>query len=413
MVTAASHILASFLTKELSPIVGTISPSHLKNVEQFYDEIGKLVINPDMRMTSFDVTSMYTNVPIDWVCDYLADYLQHFPTTYDVSTTIKLIRLCTVGTYFTFEGSYYKQIFGLQMGAKLSPIIANICLEIYETTLAPDIIQESYLWLRYMDDVYSLWPRRCDLIQILRRLNSLHTSLKFTLELEDEHTLPFLDLATIREEDRILFKIYRKPSNNNLIINYYSNHHKKHKHSALSSMYLRALKYVSPQFCDEEFNIIKNIGTLNNFPIEFIDLAFEKAKKSFYNVLPLVKFDVMNTLCLAYNLDISMLRKPLLMLGIKLIYKYNHKMCDILVKNSPSCQTNILVTERVAQHQQCVRANDSSNALNVHYGTCNQDINWNQPITLINLNDYFSRNMLEAAIIKLTWQNNVNITLGT
>ncbi|CAF2101147.1 unnamed protein product [Rotaria magnacalcarata] len=106
-------------------------------------------------------------------------------------------------------------------------------------------------------------------------------------------------------------------------------------------------------------------------------------------------------------------------------------MSDILVKNSSSCkedsvyaincacsefyigQTNILVTERVAQHQQCVRANDSSNALNVHYGICNQGINWNQPITLINLNDYFSRNMLEAAIIKLTWQNNVNITLGT
>ena len=54
-----------------------------------------------------------------------------------------------------------------------------------------------------------------------------------------------------------------------------------------------------------------------------------------------------------------------------------------------------------------------SNALNVHYGNCNRDIEWNQPIVLLNNNDYFQRNLMEAIIIKLTWENNMNLKKGT
>ncbi|CAF2269644.1 unnamed protein product [Rotaria magnacalcarata] len=142
-VNTVTHLLSSYLCKVLEPLVGTISHAHLKNVDQFYEEVNAVIIHPDMVLASFDVENMYTNVPIDMVCDYLTTYLENFALDFEVWLIIAMIRICIVGTCFQFEDQFYKQIYGLQMGAKLSPIIANIALEIFETNSVGDIVQQS------------------------------------------------------------------------------------------------------------------------------------------------------------------------------------------------------------------------------------------------------------------------------
>ena len=41
--------------------------------------------------------------------------------------------ICLRSTYFVFQGQYYEQTEGAAMGSPLSPIIANIYMEHFET----------------------------------------------------------------------------------------------------------------------------------------------------------------------------------------------------------------------------------------------------------------------------------------
>ncbi len=64
-----------------------------------------------------------------------------------------LLELCLDTTYFMFEGQFYCQTHGAAM---VSPIVANLYMENFEekalstTTITPDI------WLRYVDDTFTV-----------------------------------------------------------------------------------------------------------------------------------------------------------------------------------------------------------------------------------------------------------------
>jgi hypothetical protein len=46
--------------------------------------------------------------------------------------------------------------------------------------------------MRHMDDTFVVWPHgRESLDQFLNHLNSLHSSLKFTMEIEENNQIPF------------------------------------------------------------------------------------------------------------------------------------------------------------------------------------------------------------------------------
>ena len=42
------------------------------------------------------------------------------------------------------------------------------------------------------------------------KLNSVRPSIKFTMELEEDGKLPFLDVMVTRNEDRLVTSVYRK-----------------------------------------------------------------------------------------------------------------------------------------------------------------------------------------------------------
>ena len=392
--------------------------------------MSKINVTPNLIMASFDVTNMYTNVPVDMVCDFLKNCLDKFDLPFEIWQILAMIKLCIVGTCFHFEDVFYKQIYGLQMGSKLSPIIANLALEIFESTNAQHIISQSELWLRYMDDVYSIWRSSINLNLILQLLNECHPTLKFTLETEEDCTLPFLDLRIVRRPQMMEFKIFRKPSNNLLMINYFSSHEPRIKLSGLISMYLRALNFVSPRYMNEEYDKISEIAKINNYPDHMATIALNKAKSIFYRTTPAVKYNHTMNLCLPFTQSFTKLIYPLKLLGIKLVFKYNDVLINRIVRNSPkigqaciyaivcNCnkfyigQTTLDVKERTAQHFQYVVKNVTNSALNQHYLICNKGINWNQPITIAYENNYSHRNLLETLLIKFTWSNNVNLSVG-
>ena len=71
------------------------------------------------------------------------------------------------------------------MGSPLSPILANLYMEYFESSLIPTIPDNlrPKVWLRYVDDVFVIYPHNEDALQeFLNRLNSLAPTIKFTIE---------------------------------------------------------------------------------------------------------------------------------------------------------------------------------------------------------------------------------------
>ena len=73
------------------------------------------------------------------------------------------------------------------------------------------------VWLRYVDDVFAVINKNSE-EEILSLLNTKHTNIKFTMEMESDGKLPFLDLLLMRERQGITFYIFRKPTDAPLCI---------------------------------------------------------------------------------------------------------------------------------------------------------------------------------------------------
>ena len=56
--------------------------------------------------------------------------------------------------------------------------------------------------------------------KILLKLNSFHINIQFTYEAESNKLLPFLNVLIIRKDNSSGTTVYRKPSNNNIYLNW-------------------------------------------------------------------------------------------------------------------------------------------------------------------------------------------------
>ena len=84
------------------------------------------------QLVSFDVKSLFTNVPIQGAIEAVERALDANPDTQlrgPKRDFIRRVRLCVEFGAFEFEGMKYKQINGLAMGSPLSPILACLFME--------------------------------------------------------------------------------------------------------------------------------------------------------------------------------------------------------------------------------------------------------------------------------------------
>ena len=80
-------------------------------------------------MVSFDVSNLFTNVPLDFTIDLI---LRKVYQKKMVKTKLKraelkeLLEMCTKEMHFTFDGKVYQQTDGVCMGSPLGPVLANV-----------------------------------------------------------------------------------------------------------------------------------------------------------------------------------------------------------------------------------------------------------------------------------------------
>jgi hypothetical protein len=79
-------------------------------------------------MASFDVTSLFTNIPLDETIEIIADRLFSNAIRFHLTRSeFKQLLNCAVkNCHFLFNGSLYQQVDGVAMGSPLGPLFANI-----------------------------------------------------------------------------------------------------------------------------------------------------------------------------------------------------------------------------------------------------------------------------------------------
>ena len=219
--------LSKWISKYTSPYIGTFSPSHIRNSLEFTSKLSELSGEVDvtrLKMVSFDVASLFTNVPVEEVLDFLVRKSDEglFNTPVPIGIFMDMVRLCVGSNFFEFEGRYFEQIFGVAMGNPISPILANLFMEYFETELLPSLSTRPKYWFRYIDDVFALVDEEFEIGSFLEELNALRPTIKFTAEYEINGKLPFLDTLVHRTGNIFKFSIYRKPTHSNMYLHYFS-----------------------------------------------------------------------------------------------------------------------------------------------------------------------------------------------
>lgn len=76
------------------------------------------------------------------------------------------------------------------------------------------------IWIRYVDGVFVITKRFVDtpLSPVLDKLKSYDQSIQFTIKLEDDNTLGFLNVQFMRFDNYLQTTVYRKPNSNIILI---------------------------------------------------------------------------------------------------------------------------------------------------------------------------------------------------
>lgn len=269
------------LSRFLLEIMNTIPATHhfdVKNSTDLKQQIEEIRLLPGQILVSFDVTALYTNVPQE---EAIQAALKLFPTA---TTTLpqqsfqEALNICVrENNLFLYNGHYYKQKQGLAMGSCISGILAGYTLnDVIERALKrlpkpPTFIR------KYVDDIILVIDED-QVAETLRVFNSVHSSIKFTIEKEVNGSIPFLDVLLTREGERITTNWYSKPVASGRILNYLSAHPVSMKHNVALAFVKRAINLSHPKHHEENFRKTAEILAKNNYPSHIIKKVIKKAR---------------------------------------------------------------------------------------------------------------------------------------
>ena len=221
-------------------------------------------------MASFDVKSLFTNVPLNEVINICADVLyQDNNLKLTRPSFIKLMQLATSSTEFSIGDKMYRQVDGVAMGSPLGPTLANIFMGFLEDRYF-QTNDRPMIYYRYMDDCFILFNDKDECEGMFNDFNQLHPSISFTMESEVDNCLPFLDVLVKRTPTEFITSVYRKPTFTGQYINFLSHCGKKRKINLIKTLCHRAVSICSPSTLDDEIAKITDILRSNGYPQELV-----------------------------------------------------------------------------------------------------------------------------------------------
>ena len=120
-----------YLEKMVGNTINTVKKSC-----HFAEFVRGKTLKADQVLVSFDVVSLFTNIPVDLAIKVVTKRLRQDATllqrtSLPVEDIIDLLSFCLNTTYFVFEGCYYQQVFGTAMGSPVSAVMLQMTSHIF------------------------------------------------------------------------------------------------------------------------------------------------------------------------------------------------------------------------------------------------------------------------------------------
>ena len=279
--------MSGFVDSFLRPYVSSL-PSYVRDSSDFIQVIQALeAVNRDTILVTFDVESLYTNIPHQGGLEAIAYFLnQRTEQTPSTACLQHLTELVLTKNFFLFENCYYLQTSGTAMGSKMAPNYANLYVGLLEKNciLNPEynhFLRYIQLWKRYIDDVFVIWTGPAtELIAFHSFLNNCCEHLNFTMT-SDSHQMNFLDILILKVDDHLSTELYRKPTDRNSLIHAESYHPMPLKKGLPIGQFKRIRRICST---DESFKVhSKDLQTRlgqRGYPDKWIQPAFHRFQNS-------------------------------------------------------------------------------------------------------------------------------------
>ena len=160
-------------------------------------------------MASFDIKSLFTNIPLNETINIILCLLFHKQNCFQGFSCNEFKKLLE---FAVKDNQLYEQVDGVATGSLLGPLFANIFLSFYETSWLSNCPSQfkPIFYRHYVDDCFLLFRSSTCILPFLNYLNSQHTNIKFTYKTENNNTLSFLDIKINHSEINFTTSIYRK-----------------------------------------------------------------------------------------------------------------------------------------------------------------------------------------------------------
>ena len=275
-----NYNLAKFLVPILNPL--TFNDYTVKNSIEFAKEIGTLNLTEPFFLASFDVKSLFTNIPLDEtieICVEESDRLNLIPYGLTKKQFRQLLQLAVKESIFVFDNQLYQQKDGVAMGSPLGPTLANLFLCFHESAWLSDCPSDfkPIKYNRYVDDCFLVFKSKEQADKFLDYLNSKHKNISFTSEYEHNNQLPFLDILIDRTDGILTTDVYRKDTYTGLGLNYFSYVPELFKINSMKTLIHRAYNICSNwHIFHNELERLRNYFHINGYPKHLVEKHINK-----------------------------------------------------------------------------------------------------------------------------------------
>ena len=269
----STYNLAKFLVPILKPL--TINEFTVKDSFSFANEV--TTFDKKCIMASLDIESLFTIIPLDETIDNcIYDLFQNNSkvSNFDQFQLKELLSFAANESFFIFDKEYFRQKDGVAMGSPLGPTLANAFLCHYEKqwlSSCPENFRPK-VYRRYVDDIFVTFDSIDQLKMFVDYMNSRHSSMKFTFEIEKQDTFSFLDIKICRENDKITTSVYRKPTFSGVFTNFDSFIPDIYKNGLVNTLLFRSFSICSSyEKFHNEIVYLKEVLKRNGYPVTLID----------------------------------------------------------------------------------------------------------------------------------------------